>query len=68
MTAVGTLFKSTDTIPAAGKYRCVVCRVIVDIPEHVAAMNKPFFACPICHAGEEGGAKEIHEDVWEYLG
>ncbi len=68
MVTVGTLFKSTDAIPAAGKYRCTVCKVVVDIPAHVVAMGKPFFACPICHAGEAGGAKEAHEDVWEYLG
>lgn len=68
MVEVGTLFKATENIPAAGKYRCVVCKIVVEIPAHVAAMNKPFFACPICHAGEEGGAKAPHEDVWEYLG
>jgi len=68
MVAVGTFFKSTDTILAAGKYQCVVCKLVVDIPAHIVAMGKTFFACPICHAGEDGGAKGSHEDVWEYLG
>lgn len=68
MIAVGSLFKSTELIPAAGKYRCVVCKAMIDIPAHVVSMGKPFFACPICHAGEDGGAKGAHEDVWEYLG
>lgn len=54
MIAVGTLFKSTDIIPVAGQYRCVVCKLVVDIPVHMIPMGKTFFACPICHAGEEG--------------
>lgn len=68
MIAVGTLFKATENIPAAGSYRCVVCKLVVEIPAHIADMGKTFFACPICHAGEDGGAKGAHEDVWEYLG
>lgn len=68
MIAVWTLFKSTDVIPAAGKYRCTVCKVVIEISEHIAQMNKPFFACPICHAGSEWGPKWVMDDVWEYLG
>ena len=68
MVVVGTLFKSSDIIPAAGKYQCVVCKLVVEVPVHIVSMGKSFFACPICHAGQEGGAKAAHEDVWEYLG
>lgn len=68
MVSIGTTFKSTEVIPVAGRYQCVVCKLVVDVPAHVVAMGKTFFACPICHAGEEGGAKGPHEEVWEYLG
>jgi hypothetical protein len=49
-------------------YRCTICKLVVDIPVHIVDMGKTFFACTICHAGQEGGAKDVHEDVWEYLG
>ena len=47
MTPVGTLLKATDTIPAAGKYRCVVCKLVVDVPAHIVAMNKTFFGIKV---------------------
>ncbi len=63
-----TLFKVTDIIPIAGKYRCVVCKLIVEIPANIIEMKKTFFTCPICHSGAVGGPKGVDEEIWEYLG
>jgi len=65
---VWSLLKATDVIPVAGKYKCIVCGLIVDIAPHFINNWATFFACPICKAGEDGGPKWPEEDVWEYLG
>ena len=68
MIEIWTQFKATATIPAAGRYKCVICGLIVDIDQHFVDNGATFFACPICHAREEGGPKWIEDDVWEFLG
>lgn len=68
MTKVWTLIKATEKIPVAGKYKCVVCGLIVDIDQHFIDKWLSFFACPICHAWTENGPKSPEEDVWEFLG
>ncbi len=68
MIEVWNQFKSTEVIPAAGRYKCVICWLVVDIAPHFIASWKTFFACPICNAWSEGWPKSPEEDVWEYLG
>jgi len=64
---VWSQFKSTDKIPVAWRYKCVVCGLIVDIDQHFIERQVTFFSCPICHAWSEWGPKWLEEDVWEYL-
>lgn len=68
MATVGDLFKATDKIPAVGKYRCIICGLVVDINEHIVAHGGTFFTCPVCKAGGEDGPLTEADDVWEYLG
>jgi len=37
-----------------GRYKCLICGLIVEIPSGFVKDEKTFFTCPICHAGEEG--------------
>jgi rubrerythrin len=60
-------FKASEKIPAAGRYKCIVCALIIEIPESFVKDEKTFFSCPICHAGDEGGPKGPQDRVWEFL-
>ena len=68
MIEVWQQFLATEKIPAAGKYICVICKMIVEITQTHIDMWKPFFACPICHSGEVGWPKWPEVEIWEYLG
>lgn len=68
MIEVWTQFKATEKIPAAGKYKCVICGMIIDVAPHFIEHETTFFACPVCHAWSEWWPKSELEDVWEYLG
>jgi len=68
MIEVWTLTNAVDKIPTAGKYKCIICGLIVDIDQHFIDNWATFFACPICHAWEEWGPKWPEEDVWKFLG
>lgn len=68
MVSVWTLLLATEKIPVAGKYKCVICGLVVDVAPHFVERGVTFFACPVCKAGTEGGPKSELEDVWEYLG
>ncbi|MDD2871279.1 MAG: hypothetical protein PHS49_04775 [Candidatus Gracilibacteria bacterium] len=68
MIEIGTKLNATEVIPVAGKYKCIICGLIVDIDQHFIERGSTFFACPICHAGNENGPKGPQDDVWEYLG
>ena len=68
MLEVWTMLKATEVIPAAWKYKCVVCWLVIDIAPHFIENWATFFSCPISHAWDEWGPKWPHEDVWEYLG
>ncbi|MEI8092487.1 MAG: hypothetical protein WCG98_10450 [bacterium] len=54
MIEIGAKFKITEKIPTTGRYKCVVCGLVVEIEQKFIDMGKTFFACPICHAGTEG--------------
>ncbi|MEI7563336.1 MAG: hypothetical protein WCJ39_06935 [bacterium] len=54
MIEIGTQFKASDKMVAIGKYKCVVCGLIIDIEQKFVDMGHTFFSCPICHAGTEG--------------
>jgi len=68
MIEIGTQFKASDKMVAIGKYKCVVCGLIIDIEQKFVDMGHTFFSCPICHAGTEGWPKGPEDDVREYLG
>ena len=68
MIEVWTLTKATSKIPTAGRYKCIICGLNVDIDQHFIDRGASFFACPICHAWSEGGPKWLEDDVWEFLG
>jgi len=55
MIQIGDLVKATEKIPAAGRYKCLICGMIVDVDQHFIDRGTPFFACPVCHAGTEEG-------------
>lgn len=60
-----TLYKVGDLVPAAGRYVCTVCGFSIEYLEKHLAYGVKFPVCPVCHAGEEGGAKAPHEDFWK---
>lgn len=68
MLKVWDLLLATEKIPVAGKYKCVICGLIVDVAPHFIERGATFFSCPICKAGTEDGPKNEEEEVWEYLG
>ena len=68
MIEVWTLTKATDKIPAAGRYKCIICGLIVEIEQKFIDNWASFFACPVCHAWEEWWAVWPADEVWEYLG
>ena len=68
MIEIGTLTKATEKVPVAGKYKCIICGLIVEIGQHLIDNEATFFACPVCHAWEEWGPVGVADEVWEYLG
>ena len=60
-------FLATDVIPAAGKYQCVVCWLVVEITQHMIDVGATFFSCPICHAGKEGNEVWPETEFWAQL-
>ena len=68
MIEVWSKYLATEKIPAAWKYRCVICWMEVTILQKHIDMWKSFFACPICHSWEEWGPKWPKDEIWEYLG
>lgn len=68
MIEIGTKFKITDQIPAAGKYKCLTCWFTVEIEQRFVDMGKTFFVCPMCHSWAEGGPRGPQDDIWEFLG
>ncbi|MEI6650259.1 MAG: hypothetical protein WCL23_02360 [Candidatus Moraniibacteriota bacterium] len=60
-------YKVGDTVPAAGRYQCVVCGFIVEYNQHLIDRGVLFAACSVCHAGTEGGPKGADEDMWKAI-
>ncbi len=68
MTKVWTLFKVTEKIPAAGKYKCLICWLVVEIEQHFIDRWTTFFVCPICKSGSEEWPVWPEKEVWQYMG
>ncbi|MFZ2150576.1 MAG: hypothetical protein WAZ12_03140 [Candidatus Absconditicoccaceae bacterium] len=64
----GSKFKASEKIPATGRYKCLVCGLIIEIQQKFIDMGSTFFSCPICHAGEDSGPKGPQDQIREYLG
>jgi rubrerythrin len=58
------LYQVGEKVPAAGRYQCVVCGLVIEfLPKHIER-GVTFLACPLCFAGTENGPKQAEEDVW----
>ena len=64
----GGMYKFGDKVPKAGRYQCIVCRLIVEyLPQHIEK-GVTFGICTLCHAGTEKGPKKPNEVFWKYIG
>ena len=61
-------YKVGDKVPAAGRYQCIVCGLVLEFLQKHVDMGVVFNHCPLCYAGTESGPKKPDEDVWVFLG
>lgn len=62
------MYKVADKVPRAGRYQCVVCKLIVEyLPKHIEK-GATFGICTLCNAGTEKGPKKPNEEFWKYIG
>ncbi len=65
---IETMYKVADKVPRAGRYQCVVCKLIVEyLPKHIEK-GATFGICTLCNAGTEKGKKKRNEEFWKYIG
>lgn len=61
------IYKVGDKVPAAGRYACVVCGLVMEyLPKHIEH-EVTFISCGVCKAGTEEGPKKAHEDFWQKI-
>ena len=68
MTEVWTLLKVTEKIPTAGKYKCLICWLVVEIEQNFVDRGTTFFVCPICKAWAEDWPIWPEEEVRQFMG
>ena len=62
-----TLHKVGDKVPAAGRYVCTICGLVVEyLPKHIEH-GVTFDICTLCKAGTVNGPKAAHEDFWKLV-
>lgn len=58
------MYKVGDKVPAAGRYECVICGLVVEyLPKHIEH-GATFEICTLCKAGTSEGPKKAHEELW----
>jgi DNA-directed RNA polymerase subunit RPC12/RpoP len=68
MIEIWTKVKSTEAVPTAWKYKCVICGEVIDITQDLVDSKSTFIDCPVCKAWAEWGPTKPEDDVWEFLG